>query len=57
MYPPFPYSYVKQAAATLETRPASLYASDTTGNIDVIFSTVKKWFMFLWWMVGISMYY
>ena len=53
----FPYSYIKQAAATLEIRPASLYASDTTGNINVIFSTVKKWFMFLWWRVGISMYY
>ena len=37
-----PYSYIKQAAATLEARPASLYAFDTTGSINVIFSTVKK---------------
>ena len=35
-----PYSYIKQAAATLETRPASLYAFDTTKNINnIIFLT------------------
>ena len=25
-------------------------------NRNVIFSTVKKWFMFLWWMFGLSVY-
>ena len=50
-----PYSYIKRAAATLETRPATHYASDTTGNINVIFSTVKSGLCFFGgWLEYIS---
>ena len=33
MYPPSSYSYIYQAAATIETRLPTHYALDTTGNI------------------------